>query len=159
MATPATRALAEGRMVAGMVPEFEAIRRHEAREADRAKSLPNGAQLCTWRQQEVDAMAERRALRKHNRERRGVTWLKWTIGWAPKEKEAPDETARFDTVKRKSTHARRRKVLAYWGVPNTGRQWVRFRKSSRRGLVPRVSAHKRRAWLKRARRRVRERAS
>lgn len=120
MATPATRALAEGRMVAGMVPEFEAIRRHEAREADRAKSLPNGAQLGTWRQQEVYAMAERRALRKHNRERRGVTWLKWTIGWAPKR-------GRHQVTH--TTHRDRAQLCAAHGVPNTGRQWRRLRKA------------------------------
>lgn len=120
MATPATRALAEGRMVAGMVPEVEAIRRHEAREADRAKSLPNGAQLYTWAAQDRAAVMERAKLRKHNRERRGVTWWKWTIGWAPKQGRH---------LATHTTHRDRAKLCAEHGVPNTGRQWRRLRKT------------------------------
>lgn len=120
MATPATRALAEGRMVAGMVPEVEAIRRREAREVTRAKSLPNGAQLDTWRAQERAAAVERAKLRKHNRERRGVTWWKWTIGWAPTQR-------RFHSMH--TTRRDRAALCAEHGVPNTGRQWRRLRKT------------------------------
>lgn len=123
MATPATRALAEGRMVAGMVPEVEAIRRHKGREATRAKSLPNGAQLDTWAAQERAAAMERAKLRKHNRERRGVTWWKWTIGWAPTKR-------RFHSTH--TTHRDRAEMCAEHGVPNTGRQWRRLHKRLQR---------------------------
>lgn len=120
MATPATRALAEGRMVAGMVPEVDAIRRHEGREATRAKSLPNGAQLDTWADQERAAAMERAKLRKHNRERRGVTWWKWTIGWQPMKRRH---------IATHTTHRDRAALCAEYGVPNTGRQWRRLRKT------------------------------
>ena len=119
MATPATRALAEGRMVAGLMPEAAVPSIARAGLAA-MKDLPNGAQLGTWLQQEVDAMAERRALRKHNRERRGVTWLKWTIGWAPKR-------GRHQVTH--TTHRDRAQLCAAHGVPNTGRQWRRLRKA------------------------------
>ncbi len=107
-------------MVAGMIPETEAIARNEAWEEIRARTIPNGAQLRTWRQREIDALAERRKERKHNRERRGVTWWKWTIGWAPKQGRH---------LATHTTHRDRASLCAAYGVPNTGRQWRRLKKS------------------------------
>ena len=76
-----------------MVPDESSPSRTRADAAERRfvsrLVLPNGAQLSTWRQREIDALAERRKQRKHNRERRGVSWERWTIGWAP-----PPEVAR-----------------------------------------------------------------
>lgn len=115
MATPATRALAEGRMVAGMVPATESQpTTHDAR------VLPLGAQLAMWRQREIDAFAERKRVRKENRERRGVTWQRWTIGWAPTERRH---------LATHTTHRDRAALCAQHGVPNTGRQWRRLRKA------------------------------
>lgn len=117
MATPATRALAEGRMVAGMTPATEA---QPTTRLARAKGLPNGAQLAMWKEQERAAAMERAKLRKHNRERRGVTWWKWTIGWAPK---------KGRHLATHTTHDDPAALCARHGVPNTGRQWRRLRKA------------------------------
>lgn len=119
MATPATRALAAGLMVAGMVPADETPVLAKA-PRDQRDSRPNGAQLNTWAAQERAAARERATLRKHNRERRGVTWWKWTIGWAP------NKGRHFATH---TTHRDRAKLCAEHGVPNTGRQWRRLRKT------------------------------
>lgn len=112
-------ALASGLMVAGMVPD-EAIPSIARANLASALALPNGGQLSTWRQREIDALAERRALRKHNRERRGVTWQKWTIGWKRK-------GGRHQATH--TTHRDRAALCATHGVPNTGRQWRRLRKA------------------------------
>lgn len=115
----AAAALASGLMVAGMVPEAEArIAGYSPR--DPRDTRPNGAQLGTWAQREREALYERQKLRKHNRERRGVTWLKWTIGWAPKR-------GRHQVTH--TTHRDRAQLCAAHGVPNTGRQWRRLRKA------------------------------
>ena len=67
-----------------MVPDESSPSRTRADAAERRfvsrLVLPNGAQLSTWRQREIDALAERRKQRKHNRERRGVSWERWTSG-------------------------------------------------------------------------------
>ena len=112
-------ALAAGLMVAGMIPGDETPLLVEA-PRDPNDLRPNGAQLATWRQRERDALGERKKVRKHNRERRGVSWWKWTIGWAPK---------RGRHLATHTTHRDRAQLCAAHGVPNTGRQWRRLRKS------------------------------
>lgn len=86
----------------------------------RAKSIPNGAQLDTWAAQERAAAMERAKLRKANRERRRATWWKWALGW--KRKEARHQSTH-------TTHRDRAQLCAAHGVPNTGRQWRRLRKT------------------------------
>lgn len=112
-------ALAAGLMVAGMLPGDETPVFVDA-PRDPHDLRPNGAQLMTWRQRELDALAERKKVRKHNRERRGVSWLKWTIGLRPKR-------GRHHATH--TTHRDRAALCAAHGVPNTGRQWRRLRKS------------------------------
>ena len=110
-------ALASGLMVAGMVPELPS---QETTRLARAKGLPLGAQLSTWKRREIEALAERKMLRKHNRERRGVTWLKWKIGWERK-------GGRHQATH--TTHRDRAQLCAAHGVANSGRQWRKLRKT------------------------------
>lgn len=104
-------------MVAGLMPATESAPRVKP---EREKSLPNGAQLMTWRAQGRAAREDRRILAHDNRSRRRATWWRWALGWAPKHAHHQGTH---------TTHRDRAQLCAAHGVPNTGRQWRRLRKA------------------------------
>lgn len=85
-----------------------------------AATIPNGAQLATWRQRERDAAAVRREIRKARHGRRLATWYRWARGFVRSGR-------RFQSTH--TTHRDRAQLCAEYGVPNTGRQWRHLRKA------------------------------
>lgn len=104
--SPLARALAEGQMVAGLVPAAEPI----------AAPAP-----ATAAERAAARAAARREEKKRNASRRRVNWRMHEVLRAPEETRADGRIPR----------ALRASLLTAVGLPNTGKAWREFRRHHR----------------------------